>query len=66
MSFSLARVVRCQRNMLLLATKVWVTAEAGLSCTLRTAGYPAVSRLADAQTNSRDVAQPGRAHPWGG
>src|SRR4030081_3077347 len=39
--------------------------QAGWSCTLRTAISPAVARLGDLQTNSRDLAQPGRAFPWG-
>ena len=39
--------------------------KAAWSCTLRSARYPAVARLGDGQ-QSRDVAQPGRAHPWGG
>ncbi|MCU1247868.1 MAG: hypothetical protein JWQ49_897 [Edaphobacter sp.] len=65
MSFSLGKVDRCRRSMLLQVTSGWGP-KAGRSCTLRTAIYPAIARLGDVQNNSRDVAQPGRAHPWGG
>jgi hypothetical protein len=39
---------------------------AGTNVHLEMQDYPSAARLGGGSNESRDVAQPGRAHPWGG
>jgi hypothetical protein len=70
MIFSLARVDRCRRNMWRLLTRLarlWGQPQGRPGRVhLKLQETPPSPARADVQTNSRDVAQPGRAHPWGG
>ena len=65
MSFSSAKEDRCRRSMLRQPTKGCGPEGAG-RVHLELQYTPPSSAWDDVQINSRDVAQPGRAHPWGG